>query len=48
VASPGDEQWDLVVVHTLHSGADYTWLESQTAVLDTTYRATDIAGRVSL
>lgn len=48
VASPGDEQWDLVVVHTLHSGADYTWLESQPAVLDTTYRATDIAGRVSL
>lgn len=32
------EQWDLVIVHTVHPGADPAWLSGQDAVLDTTYR----------
>jgi len=30
--------WDLVIVHTVHPGQDYGWLENSFAVLDTTYR----------
>jgi UDP-N-acetyl-D-glucosamine dehydrogenase len=35
---PVGEQWDLVVIHTFHANVDHTWLASQPAVLDTTYR----------
>ena len=42
---PAEEQWDLVVVHTVHPGHDYGWLTRQPAVLDTTYRLADSAGR---
>lgn len=39
-----DEQWDLVVVHTLHPAEDYGWLAGQPSVLDTTYRLPESAG----
>lgn len=32
------EQWDLVIVHTVHPGQDPSWLSGQDTVLDTTYR----------
>jgi len=48
VERPGDTQWDLVVVHTVHPGHDYEWLSLQPALLDTTYRMADSAGRVTL
>jgi UDP-N-acetyl-D-glucosamine dehydrogenase len=43
--SPGGHQWDLVVVHTVHPDQDYGWLSSQPAVLDTSYRLTDLPDR---
>jgi UDP-N-acetyl-D-mannosaminuronate dehydrogenase len=42
---PGAQQWDLVVMHTVHPDQDYDWLSSQPAVLDTTYRLTDLPDR---
>ena len=45
LSRPAEEQWDLVVVHTVHPGQDYGWLSSQPAVLDTTYRLGECAGR---
>jgi len=42
---PADEEWDLVVVHTIHPGQDCGWLSGQPAVLDTTYRLAELAGR---
>ncbi len=42
---PGDQKWDLVVVHTIHPGEDYEWLSREPAILDTTYRLADLAGR---
>ena len=42
---PADEQWDLIVVHTIHQGQDHEWLSGQPAVLDTTYRLAEFAGR---
>lgn len=38
-------RWDLVVVHTLHSGVDYSWLTQFPVVLDATYRATQVPNR---
>ncbi|MEV4733956.1 nucleotide sugar dehydrogenase [Saccharopolyspora sp. NPDC049426] len=32
------QEWDLVIVHTMHPGCDPGWLGGQNAVLDTTYR----------
>lgn len=48
VSQPGDELWDLVLIHTIHRDTDYSWLEGQPIVLDTTYRAADMAGLVTL
>ncbi|WP_231646297.1 nucleotide sugar dehydrogenase [Mycolicibacterium mengxianglii] len=48
VTEPADEQWDLVLIHTIHPGTDYEWLEDQAMVLDTTYRVAGRAGRVTL
>jgi UDP-N-acetyl-D-glucosamine dehydrogenase len=45
LSHPAEEQWDLVVVHTIHPGQDYGWLSSQPAVLDTTYRLAESVGR---
>lgn len=42
---PGDHNWDLVVVHTVHPNENYDWLAGQRAVLDTTYRLTDLPER---
>ncbi|MGH4014591.1 MAG: nucleotide sugar dehydrogenase [Pseudonocardiaceae bacterium] len=39
-------QWDVVVVHTLHPGIDYSWLARFPVVLDTTYRAAHVLNRV--
>lgn len=41
-----DSQWDVVVVHTLHSGVDYGWLARFPVVLDATYRAAHVLNRV--
>jgi nucleotide sugar dehydrogenase len=38
VADPSVEQWDLVLVHTIHPGQDYSWLSDHPTVFDTTYR----------
>ncbi|MEU5162025.1 nucleotide sugar dehydrogenase [Streptomyces sp. NPDC020875] len=38
VARPGDGEWDLVLVHTVHPGHDYGWIGDGTLVLDATYR----------
>ncbi len=35
---PAAEDWDLVVVHTMHPYTDLSWIEAQSAVLDATYR----------
>lgn len=42
-SSPG-AQWDLVIVHTIHPGVDYSWV-SECTVLDATYRFTGAAAR---
>ena len=43
-----DQQWDLVVVHTIHPGEDNSWLANQPTVLDTTYRVGALAEHVTL
>ena len=48
VADPSDFGADLVVLHTDHSRADWSWLTESDTVLDTTYRKTDLARRVLL
>ncbi|WP_412744724.1 nucleotide sugar dehydrogenase [Krasilnikovia sp. MM14-A1004] len=45
VAEPGSMDWDLVIVHTLHPGADVSWLSNVPAVLDTTYRLGELTHR---
>ncbi|WP_234807511.1 nucleotide sugar dehydrogenase [Mycolicibacterium bacteremicum] len=37
-AEPERQQWDLVVVHTVHPDTDNSWLADQPTVLDATYR----------
>jgi nucleotide sugar dehydrogenase len=48
VSEPQEQAWDLVVAHTLQPGCDTSWLELVPAVLDTTYRLRDLAGRSTL
>ncbi|GAA2823175.1 nucleotide sugar dehydrogenase [Kitasatospora paracochleata] len=48
VVEPAAETWDLVVVHTVHPGSDLGWLTGQSAVLDATYRLTDLPSRAVL
>jgi nucleotide sugar dehydrogenase len=48
VTDPDEVGWDLVVVHTLHSGLDYDWLARHPMVLDATYRAAQIPDRAVL
>jgi UDP-N-acetyl-D-glucosamine dehydrogenase len=36
--NPGDDLWDLVLIHTRHAEADHDWLAMHPTVLDTTYR----------
>lgn len=42
---PSSVEWDLVLVHTLHADADYTWLADHPVVLDMTYRVGDMLHR---
>jgi UDP-N-acetyl-D-glucosamine dehydrogenase len=42
-ASPGTD-WDLVIVHTVHPGVDYSWAH-ECQVLDATYQFDDAARR---
>ncbi|MGH8010119.1 MAG: UDP binding domain-containing protein, partial [Candidatus Binatia bacterium] len=39
-------RWDLVLVRTLHSGVDYSWLTQFPVVLDATYRAAQVPNRI--
>lgn len=48
IADPAERRWDLVIIHTLHPGADDAWLGDCDLVLDSTYRATARANRVAL
>lgn len=48
VADPQRENWDLVIVHTVHPGIDLAWLGEQRMVLDTTYHLTGVPHRHTL
>ena len=37
--NPGDDAWDLVLIHTRHAGVDHGWLAMHPTVLDTRYRS---------
>jgi nucleotide sugar dehydrogenase len=43
-----DGGWDLVLLHTLHDSAPFTWFDEQSLVLDATYRLTPSDSVVSL
>lgn len=43
---PGDGEYDLAIVHTLHPNVDYSWLSDCGLILDATYRL-DIAAPVA-
>jgi UDP-N-acetyl-D-glucosamine dehydrogenase len=36
-ALPADGGWDLVIIHTVHPGVDYSWIPDTKLVLDATY-----------
>jgi UDP-N-acetyl-D-glucosamine dehydrogenase len=36
--SPATDEWDLVLLHTVHPGLDYSWVAGFPTVLDATYR----------
>lgn len=36
--TPGAQQWDLAVIHTVHPGVDYQWARDCARVLDATYQ----------
>jgi nucleotide sugar dehydrogenase len=40
-----DQDWDLVIVHTVHPGTELKWLERQPSVLDATYRLDNVPHR---
>jgi UDP-N-acetyl-D-glucosamine dehydrogenase len=44
-ASAEEEQWDLIIAHTMHPGLHYDWLDRQPVVLDTTYRLDSVHER---
>jgi UDP-N-acetyl-D-glucosamine dehydrogenase len=48
VLEPGAGDWDLIVVHTVHPTTRTRWLTQHRAVLDTTFRLTDIPRRWTL
>lgn len=39
-------EWDLVLMHTRHSGVDHGWIAEQALVLDATYRLVEVPQRV--
>ncbi|GAB4080172.1 nucleotide sugar dehydrogenase [Modestobacter muralis] len=44
-ASAADEDWDLVLLHTVHPQHDYSWVSRSTTVLDATYRFESLPSR---
>jgi UDP-N-acetyl-D-mannosaminuronate dehydrogenase len=36
--APAGPGWDLAIVHTLHPGVDYSWVQDCLRVLDATYQ----------
>ncbi|WP_430332337.1 nucleotide sugar dehydrogenase [Rhodococcus sp. ACT016] len=48
VTDPGAFHADLVIVHTAHDEVDLAWLDTASAVLDTTYRLDRVPRRVPL
>jgi UDP-N-acetyl-D-glucosamine dehydrogenase len=48
LADPGGQEWDLVVLHTLHPGVDHGWVGGYANVLDATYRLDEIPHRAVL
>jgi UDP-N-acetyl-D-glucosamine dehydrogenase len=48
VSADNLEEWDLAIVHTLHTGVDLGWLATLPTVLDATYRLRTLANRVAL
>jgi UDP-N-acetyl-D-glucosamine dehydrogenase len=48
VVDPHDFRADLVLIHTLHTGIDRSWLDSAPLILDTTYAFPDSPRRVCL
>ncbi|MEU6277019.1 UDP binding domain-containing protein, partial [Streptomyces populi] len=48
VIDPQDHPWDLVLVHTVHPGADLAWLDDRDDVLDATYRLDTTAAKETL
>lgn len=47
-ADPARFRPDLVILHTRHQDEDLGWIDEDQLVLDTTYRAREFAGRVTL
>lgn len=45
VDDPANQQWDLVIIHTVHPGLDYQWATRCPRVLDATYQFDAAAGR---
>jgi UDP-N-acetyl-D-glucosamine dehydrogenase len=48
VVEAGHSDWDLIVVHTVHPTTRTAWLAQHPAVLDATYRLTDLPQRWTL
>jgi UDP-N-acetyl-D-glucosamine dehydrogenase len=48
IADPGGQEWDLVVLHTLHQGIDYGWIRGCANVLDASYRLDVVPHRALL
>lgn len=46
--APEADHWDLVLVHTVHPGADLDWLAGLGNVLDATYRLDSVPARAIL
>ena len=47
-SAPESDDWDLVLVHTVHPGADLDWLSGLSNVLDATYRLDSVPARAIL
>lgn len=45
---PETDRWDLVVAHTVHPGAELSWLREVPVVLDATYQLRDLVNRAVL
>jgi UDP-N-acetyl-D-glucosamine dehydrogenase len=44
-ASASESEWDLVLLHTIHPGQDYSWVSRCSTVLDATYRFESMPSR---